>query len=417
MKFPFLLFLGLACGSSLAGKEAVFEDFPEEETVVESHCAAGDFCEWWADDPGEIYRNKKNPWIQQVEISGRFHYQFGRVEGEDVRGNDFEKSFVEFRRARVSAEVDFLEYFEVEVGINLVDDNRYRANHPDTLDWGHDSFDSVKFGFDLGDLLGDRFFDDIELTYGRMKLDMSEEVHTSSNDLLVIERSALTDRLGGDESRPTGLTLELEKGDWTAVLGLFSNEADYTFLSSWNDGLFFYGSLEWEPNKRWTLRLDHAHADQEQANSALGYRHGTALSVIYDSKRWGVSTDFVYAKNSHDESRNPLREGDFYGGVITPWVWLWEDRLRLVGRYQYARAQETEGFRLQNRYARGQHFPPTTDLDGGYGDENHSFYLGLNWLLCEESVRVMSGISHDLMSARTDDVSATTYLFAVRTFF
>lgn len=400
-----------------AGQEVFFEEEFVEHGPEKSTCWAGDFCQWWSDQPGELYRNKKNPWIQKIEISGRFHYQFGRVEGEDVRGNDFEKSFDEFRRVRLATEVEFLDYFELEVGINLVDDNRYRAEHPDTLDWGYDSFDTISLSFDIGDAVGSGPFDDIKLTYGSLKLDVSDEVHTSSNKLKVIERSALTDRLGGDESRPTGLTLELEKGDWTAVAGVFSNEGDNHPLANWNDGLFFYGSLEWEVSKRWTLRLDHAHADQDRALTALGYQHGTAFSAIYDSKRWGFSSDLIYGKNSNDEFRNPLREGDFHGAVFTPWVWLMKDKIRLVGRYQYARAEETEGFRLRNRYVRGQHFPPTTDLDGGFGDENHSFYLGLNWNFCDDSVRLLSGISHDLMSARTDDFAATTYVLALRTSF
>ena len=417
MKSPLLLALAIYSAQALSAKEGYFPEESFEAEEQNDGCWVGGFCDWWSDQPFELYRNKKNPWIEQIEISGRFHYQFGRVEGEDVRGNDFDADFVEFRRARVSAEIDFLSYFEVEVGVNLVDDRRHRAPAGNTLDWGYDSYDSIVLSFDIGDAIGKGPFDDIKLSYGRMKLKISEEVRTSSNDLLTIERSALSDRLGGDESRPTGVLLELEKGDWTGAFGAFSNETGSASLAGFGDGLFYYGSLEWEPKKRWTLRLDHAHADRNEANLALGYQHATSLAVIYDGKRWGLTTDLIYGTNSQDEARNPLREGDFYGGVVMPWLWIAKDRLQLVGRYQYARAEESEGFRLQNRYIRGQHLPPTTDLDGGFGDENHSFYLGLNWLLCEESIRIMSGISHDLISARSGEISATTYLFAIRTSF
>ncbi len=383
----------------------------------EHNCSFDGFCQWWSGSPGELYRNKRNPWIQQIEINGRFHYQFGRVQGEDVRGNSFSQNFDEFRRARVSAEIDFLKFFEIEVGANFVDDNRFQAEAPNGLDWGFDSFDSAVISFDLGKAFGSGPFDDIELKFGRMKLDISEEVQTSSNDLLVIERSAITDRLGGDDSRPTGATIEFEKNDWTLILGVFSNEADARFLSDWGDGIFYYGSLEWQPNDSWTLRADHVYAQDRRIDSALGYRHGTAVSVIYESNYWGFSSDFIYGQNALDDERDPLREGNFYGGQITPWVWLLRDRVRLVARYQYARAEETEGIRLSNRYVRAQHFPPETDLDNGFGDENHSFYLGLNWRLCDRNIRLLSGVSHDLLSARTGDVSATTYLFAVRTSF
>lgn len=404
---------------SVIAKEGIeaFEDKSASVEKEEPTHWAGDFCEWLSDDPGELFREKKNPWISQVELSGRFHYQFGRVEGEDVRGNSFGDSFDEFRRLRLTAKVDFLKYFELEVGSNLVSDLRSRAQPNNSLDFGHDDFDAITLGFDIGKAFGKGPFDDIKLTYGRMKLKIGDEVHTSSNDLLTIERSALANELGGDESRPTGATLELEKDDWTAVFGVFSNEADGHAIANWNDGIFYYGSLEWEPNKRWTLRLDHAHADSSDADTALDYKHATVFSTIYESKRWGFSSDLVYVANNNDNSRDPLREGNFFGGVFTPWVWLVRDRLQLVGRYQYARAEESESLRLPNRYIRGLDLPPTTDLDGGRSDENHSFYLGLNWTLCEGNLNLLSGISHDLVSAPTDNFSATTYLFALRTSF
>ncbi|MGJ8724435.1 MAG: porin [Roseibacillus sp.] len=411
-----LLFPAVALLASISqGKEAF--DYEPEVFENETSCWASDFCEWWSDDPGEIYRNKKNPWIEKVQLSGKFHYQFGRVEGEDVRGTGFDHNFVEFRRARVAAEIDFLKYFELEVGINLVDDRRYRVAPENSLDWGHDTFDTVALEFNLGDALGKGPFDEIKLSYGRIKLKLSEEVHTSSNNLKAIERSNLSDLLGGAQSRPTGFTIELEKADWTAVLGVFSNEDSSDLLADWDDGVFYYGSLEWQISDEWILLLDHAQTNPTRTSNALGYNHGTSLALTYDSRRWGVTTNLIYGQNSDDELRNPLREGDFYGGVFTPWVWVLKDRLQLVGRYHYARSEQTEGLRLQNRYVRGRHLPPTTDLDGGYGDELHSFYVGLNLHLCEDSIQLMSGVSHDLMSARTNEISATTYTFAFRTAF
>lgn len=377
----------------------------------------GDFFQWLKDDPGELYRNKKNPWIDQVKLSGRFHYQFGRVDGEDVRGNSFENDFDEFRRARVGVEVDFLKYFELKVSVNLVDDSRFEVGPGSSLDWGFDSFDSVELEFDLGDAFGKGPFDEIKLIYGRMKLNISEEVHTSSNNLRVIERSNLSDRLGGDESRPTGFTLAFEKGDWTTVFGVFSDDGGSDLFASFNTDLFYYGSLEWEISDHWTLLFDHAQTSSTATSGALGYRHGTSLAASYDSKRWGATANLIYGQGSDDEDRNPLREGSFYGAVFTPWLWIVKDRLQFVGRYHYARAEETEGLRLQNRYVRALHLPPTTDLDGGYGDELHSFYLGLNWHLGGNRPNILAAVSHDLVSARTGNVSATTYLLAFRTSF
>ena len=395
------------------------EVFVEEPEVLKDEATVwgAEFCDWWGDDPGELYRNKKNPWIQQVKLNGKFHYQFGRVQGEDVRGNNFDNNFDEFRRARVSAEVDFLKYFEAEVGINLVDDRRFRADPDRSLRWGFDTFDTVAIEFDVGDALGTGPLDEIKLNYGRMKLRITEEVHTSSNNLRTIERGTLSDLLGGEQSRPTGFTLELEKGDWSAVLGIFSNEDSSDSLADWDEGVFYYANLEWQATDELLIQLDYAQSNPNDTSNALGYDLGTSLAFIYESDRWGVTTNVVYGRNSDDLDGDSLREGDFYGGLITPWVWLVKDRLELVGRYEYARAEETEGIRLPSRYARSLQDAPETDFDGGFGDEIHSFYVGLNWHLCDDGLKLMSGVSHDLLSARTGDVSATTYLFAIRTWF
>lgn len=411
-----LLLPALAVLTQLSqGKEA-FEPGPiafEEE----ASCWAGGFCDWWSDDPAELYRNKKNPWIEQVKLSGKFHYQFGRVEGEDVRGNSFGQSFDEFRRTRVGLEVDFLKYFEAEVSINLVDDNRSRVPPDNALDLDYNTFDKIVLEFDLGEALGKGPFDKIKLSYGRMKLRVSDEAHTSSDNLKVIERSNLSDRLRGDATRPTGFLLEVEKGNLETKFGIFSNEDSSDSLADWDDGAFYYGSIKWQFADDWTLLLDHAQTDPTRTSNALGYDRATSLAVSYDSDRWGVTTNLIYGLSSDDEDGISTREGDFYGGLVTPWVWLVKDRLQLVGRYHYARSTQTEGLRLQNRYIRGRSNSPITDLDGGFGDELHSFYAGLNLHLWGGSIKLMSGVSHDLFSARSDDISATTYLFAFRTSF
>ena len=418
MKNRFLLPSLLFLAPYTEGKEGKDGLVDESEAVEHETTSWGsEFCDWWEDDPGELYRNKKNPWIQQVKVSGRFHYQLGRVQGNDARGNSFDNNFDEFRRARVAVEVDFLKYFEVEVGVNLVDDRRFRADPNNSLRWGFDDFDTIAIEFNLGKALGKGPFDEIKMTYGSMKLRVSEEVHTSSNNLKTIERGSLSDILGGNQSRPTGFTIELEKDDWSTVLGIFSNEDSSDSLADWDEGVFYYGHLEWQVTDEWRIQVDHAQGNPNRTSDALGYNHGTSLAFIYESDRWGITTDLIYGQNSDDEDRDPLREGDFYGGLITPWVWLVEDRLELVGRYEYARAEESEGIRLQARYARELHNPPAVDLDNGYGDELHSFYVGLNWHLCDGGLKVMGGISQDLLSTRTGDVSATSYLFALRTWF
>jgi hypothetical protein len=394
-------------------------DSKQADQPAEKASSSGDWCQWLGDDPGLLYDNKNNPWIDKVQISGRFHYQAGRVSGTDVRGNDFSESFDEYRRARIEAEIDFLKYFQIEAGVNMVDDRRFRAQAPNDLDWGYDTFDSAVISFNIGKAFGRGPLDDIKLHYGRMKLDITEEVHTSSNRIRTIERSALADKLGGAESRPTGALLELAKGAWELNLGVFSGEDDSDFIGGWNDGEFYYASLAWQATDDLRFLLDHVQNEQSGADDALGYARATSLAAVYERKDWGLMVNLIAGDNGGAGNGFiiPERQGDFHGAIVMPWYWIVKDRLQIVARYQYARSEETEGFRLDSRYIRALHNPPDPDLDNGYGDENHSVYLGLNYFLCGDNAKIMGGVSYDNMSARTDNVEAVTYLIAFRTYF
>ena len=411
---PPVIFLLIAMAAAAAAKDA---KTPPNGDTADSN--PGDWCEWLADKPGLLYEDKDNRWIDRFRITGRFHYQAGRVSGTDVRGNSFSESFDEYRRARIEAQVDFLQYFDLEVGVNLVDDNRFRNQPPNDLDWGYDTFDSAVLSFNIGKAFGRGPLDDIKLHYGRMKLRISEEIHTSSNRIKTIERSSLADKLGGDQTRPTGAVLELAKLPWEVNLGVFSGEDDADFIGGWNDGEIFYASIAWQATKHWRFLLDHVQNHQSGRDDLLGYAQATSLAAIYEKKRWGLMLNLVAGDNggAGNGNLNPDRQGDFHGAIVMPWYWLMKERLQLVARYQYARSEEREGVRLDNRYIRAQHLPPDPDLDNGYGDEHHSVYLGLNYFLCGDNAKIMGGVSYDNMSARTDNVEAVTYLIAFRTFF
>ncbi len=378
----------------------------------------GNWCDWLSDSPGLIYtsRRRDNPYVQTLRISGRFHYQAAYVSGTDVRGNDFNETHDEFRRARIEGRFDFLKYFRSEVNVNLVSDSRFRGQD---LDWGYDTFDEATLRFDIGRLFDSIPLDSLRLTYGRMKLKMGEEDHESSRRILTIERSAIADKIGGDLSRPTGAMLELSKGDWDAMLGLFSGEIDRSTLAGWGAGKAYYASIAWQTTKELRLLLDYIENDAKGGEDFLGYSWGVSLGATYQQDRWGVMANLLYGDNGGEANgwSDPRRQGDFHGLVVLPWYWLVEKKLQLVFRYQYQGSDESEGVRIESRYARASHNTPAVDLDSGYGDSHHAFYLGLNYYLCDHNAKIMAGISYDEMRARTASFDATSYLIGFRTSF
>lgn len=389
-----------------------------EDSSGESSANNGDWCTWLSGDPGLLYESKKNPWIQSFEVGGRFHYQVASLEGRDVNGLEFNDTYDEYRRLRIETQTTFLRYFVAEVNANLVSDNRFRDGLVNDLEWGYDRFDEVSVEFDLGKAFGDGWLDGIKLKYGRMKLKIGSENTMSSNNILTIERSGIADKLGGEASRPTGATVQLDKGDWRLTLGVFSAEDDSDFIAGWGEGEFYYASLRWRPDNDLTVMLDYVQNNHHGGDDALGYSWASALSATYSKKHWGVIAEAIYGDNGGGASASiPRRQGDFHAFIVSPWYWVVEDKLQAVVQYQYAESEESQGLQLSSRYLRAKHDNGAVDVDNGRGSEHHSLYAGLNWHLCRDRVKVMGGVSLDRLETRSGDVRAHTWQLAVRTRF
>jgi hypothetical protein len=381
----------------------------------------GDWCTWLNDKPGLLYENKDNPWIESFEIGGRFHYQAAYLEGTDVTGRDFNDKYDEYRRLRLETKTEFLRYFTAEINVNLVRDDRFRDDLFTDLEWGYDRFDEASIEFDLHKAIGERGpFDDIKLKYGRMKLKMTEESHMSSNEIYTIERSGIADKLGGDQGRPTGATLELQKGDWKLITGVYSAEDDADFIGGWNDGQFYYGSLEWKATNDFRLLLDYSQNDLDDravVDDALGYAWAASLSAIYEKSNWGIITEAIYGDNGGANGLITRRQGDFHSFVVMPWYWIIEDKLQVVLQYQYLSSPESQGIQIPSRYVRGDHEDPAVDVDNGRGNEHHYLYGGLNYHICRDRIKIMGGVALDDLTTRRSEVKALTYQIAFRTSF
>ena len=80
--------------------------------------------------------------------------------------------------------------------------------------------------------------------------------------------------------------------------------------------------------------------------------------------------------------------------------WLKDDKIKLVGRYLYQSSDQSDGLNLNSRYvplagARDS----TLNVNSGRGDKHHAFYLGLNYYLSGEHLKIISGIQHDDLSS------------------
>lgn len=377
-------------------------------TAFAENC--GDWCEWLQSKPGQV-KFDDNPFLQSFQIGGRFQYQASYVDGEDVNGRDFSESYDEYRRVRIETKTEFLKFFTAKVGINVVGDNRNRAGGGG-LDWGYQDFDEAYLNFNIKKAFDGIPLDTLDIQYGRHKFNMTEEVHMSSKDIYTLERSAIANKLYGSPNRATGVTVNGSLGAFSATLGFFSGEDDTDFIGGWNDGQVYYLSAAYQQNDELRYVLDFAQNDQSGTDDYLGYDWAAAFNVIYDDGTYGFLGTAVLGENNAAGARG----GAFHGFVAMPWYWIVEEKLQAVFQYQYSGSERSQGIRTNSRYVRANQSGPV-NVNSGRGDELHTIYTGLNYLICGNNAKIMAGVEYATLDTPLGDVDAFTYSVAFRTYF
>ena len=395
-----------------------------------------DFCAWLSSKPGTVYKDAGNPWISEVQFFGRYHWQAAYIDGEGTNGQDFSEDYTDARRFRLGAKIGFLNYFSYKGAVNLVDDQRLNGGD---LHYGYEDFDESVFTFDAQRAFNVSALDVLTVNYGRLKWHGGLEARTSSNELLTVERSAISNKLYGGY-RPTGVTINAVKGPVNTLFGIYSSDEASDIAGAddgsvegwggWNDGLMYTAEVIYSATDDlrlgWELLYNDADEIGANEDSLLDYKWATTLSAELAIGDGGVNLEGFYGDNGGSEmhsARNAARRGNFWGFVATPYYWIVPAKLQAVVQYAYAGSEEDQGVRTNSRYVRATNFggggnPNITN--SGRGDELHTVYAGLNYLICGDNLKVQLGAEYSSLNTpgRGDgDVDALTYLFGFRSFF
>ncbi|WP_035601574.1 porin [Haloferula sp. BvORR071] len=422
-----------ACGlSSMA-----FAGEPEPApAAADSGSVVNDFnfCSWLSSKPGTIKGIPENPVIQSVVFEGRFHWNAAYVDGEGTNGQDFSETYTDARRFRLGGKIGFLNYFAYKGVVNMVDDQRFNGGE---LHYGYQDFDESFLTFDAVKAFGISGLDTLLINYGRVKWHGGLEARTSSNALLTVERSAISNKLY-QSARPTGVFVNASKGKLSGTMGVYSSDEKTDEFGvddgnpegwgGWNDGLIYNAELLYSATDdlRFGWELLYNNADERLANedSLLDYRWATTLSAEYAIGQGGVNIEGIYGDNGDERMQsNAARRGNFWAFVVTPYYWIVPAKLQAVVQYQYAGSEEDQGIRTNSRYVRATNYGGGGNpniVNGGRGDELHTLYAGLNYLVCGDNLKFQLGaeLTHlETPHSGDGDVDAITYQFGFRTFF
>ncbi|MEK7953885.1 porin [Luteolibacter soli] len=422
--------LGALSSLAFAGDPA-----PAPAPAAESGSMFADFnfCEWLSSKPGTV-KIPENPWVQSLVFEGRYHWNAAYIDGEGTNGRDFSETYTDARRFRLGGKIGFLNYFAYKGVVNMVDDQRFNGGE---LHYGYEDFDESYFTFDLVKAFSISGVDALTLNYGRFKWHGGLEARTSSNALITVERSALSNKLY-QSARPTGVFVTATKGRLSGIFGVSSTDegtddagvdtGNVEGWGGWNDGVMFNTELVYSATDDlrfgWEFIYNNADERFHDEDSLLDYRWATTLSGEYAIGNGGVSVEgFLGDNGGADMQSNAKRRGNFWGVVVMPYYWIVPAKLQAVVQLMYAGAEEDQGIRTNSRYVRATNYGGGGNpniVNGGRGDELFTAYAGLNYLVCGDNLKFQLGaeLSHlETPNVGDGDVDALTWQFGFRTFF
>jgi len=377
------------------------------------------WCPWISNSPGTLFNNSDQHIIQSLVIYGNPQFQYSYVSGRDALGKRFSGEEFELRRFKLGFRIHFFQYFTSSISSDMREDSG-------SLDSDYNSFDYALYTsdiiFDAQDAFNWDSFEQFQFRLGYFRVPSNSSRAQSSNSMRAIERSSLANYSGPADSM--GLLISSQRGAWSMDLGFFSS-ADIsnaiTSETSNQRGTFWLGHLGHHFGER--KNFDSVRADlrilvnnDEAAGETFEQAWVASLSTTMRKEHWRLSADLIAGDNGTDT--NPLREGGYWGVSILPSLWILEDRLEATFRYQFAQADSPQGFRISSHSIRRIANDVGAEILGGYGDQHHSAYVGLNYYICGDHTKAMVGVQwDDLKSGNVQVFEGLTTWVALRLYF
>jgi phosphate-selective porin OprO and OprP len=334
-----------------------------------------------------LYKNSDNPIIQELELRGRYHGQYHWLDSQEGDEDAWEN-----RRSRLGIDAKLFKYFDL----------RLDAQSNDQWDPLYDRLVDAYIKW--------RPSDAFNLTVGKQKPQIAYyDWLQSTTNQPTFERSQVFNQLRVD--RTLGAVIDGKLGHWTYQAGVYSNDTDREF-GQLGGGWSISAGFGYDFKEAWKLdkadvRLDWLHSEIDLDNEILNrYRDiGTATLWLKDG-RWQFVAEAFCATG---ETPNA------FGFYLLPTYDLIPKRLQLVGRYSFATGDGPKSVVAQSRYERETPFL----TDGGRGKEYHAGYLGLQYFIYGEKLKLMAGAEYARLDGGGDggDLDSITVLTGFRVAF
>ncbi len=335
-----------------------------------------DFATIW--DTVKLYSDKDNPYIQSFSLVGRYHGQYWIADSENNRAEKWEN-----RRMYFGFNSKFSQQFTLEIQANLNDDLNpvYKGLYDAFVKWETPDKD---FAGSVGRL--DYVFTGMERS-------------TSSKKIKTMERALLVNQIMPGEV--FGLYLEGKLDHFSYQTGLFSGSIEDE-LTDFKGG---FGALVGVAHNaplyydKGTIHLDYLYNNGNTDNNAFKpYKHIVSLWHQGQKGNLGVDLDITTATGTEGKS-------DLFGITILPTydfarnLILSGDKIQLAMRYHHASSSDASGLVFNKRYEQ--------KVAVGKGDSYNSYYIGLNYYIYMQKLKLMTGFEYFDMDGVTADTDTS----------
>ena len=312
-----------------------------------------------------IYKNNNNPYFQSFSLVGRYHGQYWSAESEGNKDDGWEN-----RRFYVGFNTQLFKQFIVEVQISINDD-----------------FDPVYEGLYDAFVKWENSEKNFSISTGRLDyVYTGMERSTSSKKIKTMERALLVNQVMPGEV--VGIYATGENGDLSYQTGVFSGSIEDEFTSFEGGfgvllGFAYKAPLFYDKG---TLHFDYLFNNGNEDNNAFK-DYENIISLWHEGQKGALAIgfDLTAASGIGDQS-------DVFGITLLPSYDLAHnliinaDTLQVALRYHYASSKESHGLNFNKRYEQ--------KVASGKGDSYNSVYLGLNYLIYQQKLKLMAGLEY-----------------------
>lgn len=324
----------------------------------------------------KLYNNKENPVIQELALTGRYQGQYHWTDADSGHFEGWEN-----RRFRSGFDARLFHDFEF----------RAQFESDEAFDEVYSQFTELYVAWNQSEAF--------KLTVGRQKPRFTHEWDTSSRNLITFERSMLVNQFKPNYT--TGISAAGKIGHWIYYTGVFSNTAEEVLgIGGGTSGILTVG---YDFKDAWHLDMAEwrvqgiysSHSDEDRI--WIYFDTGVATNLLLKKGKIGLNSELLFGTGD---------KSDALGVMLMPTYDLTK-KLQIVGRYQLATSNEDNGLVGQRRYE--------NDSGGGPGDLYNAAYLGFNYRIYGDKLKLLGGVEYANMQG-DKGFDGFTFLTGVRVY-